>query len=456
MKAGGNEVGNIFKPSFYNFFYEMENEIILYNSLTNGLAVIEKKYAQYFDASSFDIKEIPNDEVIQWLIEEEFFVEDGFDELSMLKYNYNLDKYDRKNLGLTIAPTLNCNYKCVYCYEQGNEEVISNTVMTEEVQNSLIDFIGQQIKFLKHIDITWFGGEPCLAIEVVENLSRRILELAKINMVEYTATMVTNGYYIANNSDIVEKFKELKINSCQITLDGTPIEHNKRRLSKREGENTFAYAIKAIEILNQNDITVDVRINVDSENTNSVHDLLDIFKNKNLEHLNYYLGHLIPYTEGCSSLLTTGLSKKEFAECHKCTYEYFEKNGFRMGLEGFYPYFARPCIANRVDSLVIDPMGNIYKCRTELGNLSKSCGNICRIQEQTLLELKNEFEWINWSPFEFDKCQKCKYLPICLGGCAYVARYIESEPQCDECKYYLEHYLRKEVNKSKLEGGQSV
>lgn len=45
---------------------------------------------------------------------EEFLIED---ELSMLKYNYNLDKYDRENLGLTIAPILGCNYKYVYYYE---------------------------------------------------------------------------------------------------------------------------------------------------------------------------------------------------------------------------------------------------------------------------------------------------------------------------------------------------
>ncbi len=447
-------MGNIFKPSFYNFYYQIENEVILYNSLTNGLAVIEQKYLQYFNSTSFDISKIEKDDVIEWLIEEEFFVEDGFNELSMLKYNYNLDKFDRKNLGLTIAPTLNCNYKCVYCYEQGHEIAFNNdTIMTEGVQNSLIDFVSQQIKYLKHIDITWFGGEPCLAIDVIENLSKRILELANLNSIEYTATMVTNGYYIANNPDAVNMFKKMKIDSCQITLDGMPLEHNARRLSKKEGENTFEYAIKAIEILNQNDITVDVRINVDANNIDSVQGLLDILKSKNLEHLNYYLGHLIPYTEGCSALFKTGLSKKEFADCHKCTYEYFEKNDFRMGLEGFYPYFARPCIANRVDSLVIDPLGNLYKCRTELGNPSRCCGNIKRINEQTLIELKNEFEWINWSPFDFNKCQNCKYLPICLGGCAYVARYVESEPQCDEWKYYLEHYIKKEVNKNQLEGG---
>lgn len=181
--------------------------------------------------------------------------------------------------------------------------------MTEDVQNALVDFISQQIKFLKHIDITWFGGEPCLAVEVIENLSKRILELVNLNSVEYTATMVINGYYIANTPNIVDKFKKIKINSCQITLDGTPLEYNTRRLSKKEREDTFEYAIKAIEILNQNDIMVDVGINVDSNNTNSVQGLLDILKNKNLKHLNYYLGHLIPYTEGCSDLLTTELSK---------------------------------------------------------------------------------------------------------------------------------------------------
>lgn len=59
-------MGNKFKPSLYNFYYEIENEVTVYNSLTNGLAVIEKKL-QYFNTISFDIREMKNDEVIEWL-----------------------------------------------------------------------------------------------------------------------------------------------------------------------------------------------------------------------------------------------------------------------------------------------------------------------------------------------------------------------------------------------------
>ncbi|WP_269852014.1 SPASM domain-containing protein [Methanosarcina horonobensis] len=45
--------------------------------------------------------------------------------------------------------------------------------------------------------------------------------------------------------------------------------------------------------------------------------------------------------------------------------------------------------------------------------------------------------------FEYPDCVKCKMLPICMGGCAHQAMFINGgRPECKEWKYGLEHYVR--------------
>jgi len=58
--------------------------------------------------------------VFNTLIEGKILVDDNFDDLQELDNavrNYNLTG-DSSAIGLTIAPTLSCNFRCIYCYEE--------------------------------------------------------------------------------------------------------------------------------------------------------------------------------------------------------------------------------------------------------------------------------------------------------------------------------------------------
>src|SRR5690606_23118219 len=97
------------------------------------------------------------------------------DELSSIKLNRAKSKYHDNSLSLTIAPTLDCNMCCPYCYEDKNK-----TVMSEEIQNKLIDFVERHLKDYPNIEsftVTWYGGEPLLQKEIVYNLSRELIKL---------------------------------------------------------------------------------------------------------------------------------------------------------------------------------------------------------------------------------------------------------------------------------------
>ena len=55
-----------------------------------------------------------------------------------------------------------------------NIEVILQK-MSEAVQNSIIKFVQKNIRYYTELNVGWFGGEPLEALDVVENLSKRLI-----------------------------------------------------------------------------------------------------------------------------------------------------------------------------------------------------------------------------------------------------------------------------------------
>lgn len=106
------------KESRFNLFYPARsnpNKILAYNSKSNALATINKDDFDRFKKCSqkgvYDLDE----EFLENLKRGNFLIEDDVDELDVLRYQQQSTRYNSSYLGLTIAPTLGCNFRCVYC-----------------------------------------------------------------------------------------------------------------------------------------------------------------------------------------------------------------------------------------------------------------------------------------------------------------------------------------------------
>ena len=77
----------------------------------NFLRVVDDIKSNSYIDGSYDAKLI-DDMKISGCI-----VVDNLDELERLEFFRNLSKYDMTNFGLTVAPTLDCNFRCKYCFE---------------------------------------------------------------------------------------------------------------------------------------------------------------------------------------------------------------------------------------------------------------------------------------------------------------------------------------------------
>lgn len=146
-------------------------------------------------------------------------------EIAGIKFHILSNRFYPRTLHLTINPTLACNFNCEYCFESSHPV----KHMSDNIEDDIIKFIKNK-DLVNKIKVTWFGGEPLLAFKRIISLSERILGLGY----DYSAGMITNGYLMTE--DVIRKFKDLRIRTVQITIDGNETLHNKRRALKNGGK----------------------------------------------------------------------------------------------------------------------------------------------------------------------------------------------------------------------------
>ena len=197
---------------------------MFYNSRTNALAIIEKdKYAEY-KAFCSDGKEITDEKLMQDLTFGGFLIDSETEELDLLRYALHQSRFGASHLGLTIAPTSDCNFRCIYCYEKDSLRL---STMSEEVQQGVIDYVKRVAPTIADLYISWYGGEPLLALDIIERLTHDICEICEEHKISYNAGIVTNGYLLTPKT--AKKLGELHVSHIQVTLDGSREQHDKRR-----------------------------------------------------------------------------------------------------------------------------------------------------------------------------------------------------------------------------------
>lgn len=420
------------KESKFNIYYDLEDGTRLaFNSFTCALAVVDNTYQELISIlNTANNDNIPEHlrECFNCAIEGHFIVDDDCDELQELTIKRNYSKYYTGALGLTIAPTLACNFKCVYCYETSKPGLMSS-----ETQQNIVSFVASQINELKTLDVSWYGGEPLLAKNIVFDLSNQLIELCKNHNVEYNAYIVSNGSLI--NDDVIERLIEYKVRGIQITLDGPPEIHNRRRITK-SGEGSFDLILDNInKILKSEKMDVSIRVNLDKSNSSELENLLTILSERLVsKKVKISFGQVTAYTEACKSIKNSCFDNQEFSLEILKYYYLLEKHGFQE--YNNYPYpqlMLNYCCAELINSFVVDHEGYLYKCWNEVGNIEHSVGNVSDLPYD-LTNSKNA-KWIERRPYLTQACSNCSILPVCMGGCPYNDIILKQGNKCDTVKY---------------------
>lgn len=421
------------KLSRYNHIFEHPTEPdkkIMCNYRTTALAVINPpQYEQFVKLA--DDSNAPLDEDLKGnLVEGGFILEDNIDEYDLMEVDTLRWRYATGNLTLTIAPTLNCNFRCVYCYEKDS---IRNVKMTPEIQRGLLDFILEKAPTIRTLNITWYGGEPLLAWDVVVELTHEMQKICAENQIEYSASIITNGYLITE--DMAKLFKDLAIENVQITLDGPKEVHDKRRILAN-GNGTFDKILKNVKIL-VDYTTVNIRINIDNENVKTLEDSLFRMFDENglVDKIYICFGYVDAINEAYAP--EKCLTMENYSQKHL---EFLERNG--IDIMYMYPHpIDNYCGADSTSTFVVGPEGNLYKCWSDIGIEDRKVGNVLTGEKGTVHNCLG-MQYLLYNPIHDPMCRECEVLPLCKGGCPNKRLTQVGADRCSEHKYVIDEYFK--------------
>lgn len=412
------------KKSKYNIIIRNEDSIQIYNTVSKGILKLDKGFTKKFDEFN-DENHGNNLDLFNNLVKGNMLVEDDVDEIERIKFLNSISRFSQDTLSLTIAPTSDCNFACSYCYEKG----IKSHSMNEEVINDIIKFVENKSKNIKYLSVTWYGGEPLLEIGVIQKLSNSFIDISKSNNIKYFSSIVTNGYYLTK--EIASELVNLNVSYVQITIDGNKDSHNERRILK-DGGKTFDTIIQNV-IESMKIIKINIRMNVDRKNVGESYDLINILKEKDaLESTSMYLAMVDNINENyCNEdcLSIADFSKKEIEFYHKAIDDGVQINGVPNTNYSI-------CGAVAINSFIIDPKGDLYKCWNTIGLEDECVGSV---KKGVRLDYKFT-KWVNYNPLDDQACSACNILPICMGGCPYTKIKL-AKRNCKSLKYSTKEYI---------------
>lgn len=391
------------KVSRYCFPFTRENKYYLYSTRVNGVYEISERMYDFLHTNkNSNISELPD-----WLfplldtLEERQILclpENEREFVREMKIN-NLQRiYQNLHLSLTILTTELCNLRCPYCFEENKQSHImdSNTI------DSLIDFIKK--RGTKTFSVTWFGGEPLLALPQIAELLNKFKELEEPKFISHS--IISNGTLITTSA--IDLFKKFPLSQIQITLDGNRATHDSKRYNSK-GEGTFDLIMSNIEKLVKEipDISISVRINVDRNNSHQYKEVVDLLKTKFSNYRVYPYPGILHAAGDCNNDDFFSNEEKNI----------FNNKIVKEGLkeEGQLSFQSKGCIATSSHGYVVGADGSLYRCWEDIGNNELIVGNINNeIFKNTKLITSY---LLDADPFEDEECIECGLLPICNTGC---------------------------------------
>lgn len=347
----------------------------------------------------------------------------------------------RARTGFIFVPSYRCNLRCPYCFQphpmhSGRGKF--GAVMTREQVDqafAIIDGFGGPGAMARALDmapalaaqpaaqreIGLFGGEPLT--EPLVPIVTYILEEAVSR--GFTLSAITNGVDLHHFAHLLGP-KTLR--EVQVTLDGPPGHHNKRRIGPGL-HDTFDRIVDNIDLALQRKVQVTLRINTDATNLPSLGELDDLFAARGWKgNPNFMAGAAVVTPEAVHKELIdrptlareTRRLQRERESCIG-SYERYAVDTLQACLAGDgYPFQHIVNCSAETGLLMFDALGDVYACWEDIGELEHRIG---AYGPEGLTLFKDQVStWLRRFPGAIEQCSNCPYALIHASGCGKHAR----------------------------------
>ena len=418
-----------YTSSFYNIVIEEDkNNVFLYNSYSGALIKLERSVYEIINKVHIDDHALCP--YFDELFKQGFLKPANLNEYNRILTNERRAVYDNtaKKLTFVIAPTLQCNLNCEYCFE---EDIRCNKTMSEITWEETISFLNKYIKpETQNVHITWFGGEPLLEVDKILKFSESFIPNMENRNIKFTSSITTNGTLLTKEKlhILIEK---CNLRRVQITMDGT--EENYRR-KKGATKSQYLSVLDNIKYVAQY-IPISIRLNCDKGNFEDIKiltkEILNLCSfNKNI---NFYLAKLVNYNplESNDVFYTQEAFDIKNIEFQKYVLT-LEGRDFKPKLPKYRRNF---CGLFKLKNLAVGPDGELYKCEHWIGRKEKIIGTV----NDGIYYTDEMIDSLD-SPMN-EKCKKCKTFPLCIGGCPAQRKDLLNEESC----FFSEEYVKQLV-----------
>lgn len=388
-----------------------DGSLVVYNTRSGKICIFPQKVADAVDRylTETGVQE-GRSSLRQYLVKRGYLVPAQVDELLEWDLAFLRSHYRTDILQLVLLTTEDCNFRCAYCYGK-----FPPGVMPSSVRAGVRKAVESRLSQLTQLDIGWYGGEPLLGWEVIEELAPFFLERATAAGVSYTSRITTNGYLLTSN--VARKLLDWRILSYQITLDGLPETHNKSR-PLRDGSPTFQRILENLAAMAEfvDPFSVRLRVNFDQENVGTLDQFMDLIRERLQGDPRFQIAfHAVGRWGGPNDATLPIIAKPQIAANQRLLRQQARsacipyESAIKLTSLGGICYAAQPT------SFRIGADGRVMKCANKA---PASLDVVGRVTEENGLEL-NEAKHHLWEyPYYLrdDECRECFYLPACQGG----------------------------------------
>lgn len=395
----------LMKESKYTIVVQQAHDTVtLYNTRTGMLVrVPTKAYRHLQQASLAPPAEKP---YLAPFVRRGFCVPAPMDESQQFYAQYQRFQHNTtmEELSLTVAVTMNCNYRCLYCFEDG----VSADTMRADTAEQLCIFIENTVYAhpeCKAISIKWFGGEPLLALPIIRRITERIHGFCRQQEIAYRSRLMTNGALLTQET--LDFFMQHHLVSAQIAMDGACEAYCHWKGTTPEHYRKVRKIIR--DCCTQ--VHINLRLNAHPANFPSLMELAtELYQEEAVrEHISLYLA---PVESSALPVFTPA----EFADAQLAFLQHLFDLGWYTQINHALPRMrTAPCYNLQRHNFTIDPQGRIYACEADLGRPDAHIATLhtpfaeLAKKKETLAEAYN----VSLS----SECKHCVFFPLCFSGC---------------------------------------
>lgn len=376
---------------------------------------------------------------IEKLCLEKYLVPYDFDEKAARRLRY-VEKIAGNVLYLVIHTTTECNFRCQYCALDFEKKS-----MSIEMQEAVVSYVRKNIHRYSSVNVGWFGGEPSLQMDVIENISSKIIDICKRAHKPYSASITTNGYLLTPKN--IDKLLKLKVLGYTVTLDGLQEIHDSVRFLKG-GEPTFERIVHNLEYLRDNykskTINVTIRSNLTQRILEHLEEYYKFFNDRfgNDSRFSLFVRPVGNWGGDRVKKISKELIKYEtMAQVYNGLAGCNDKITFDGNFEDLQPG-GLTCTATYINKFTIGVDGLVGKCDTA-PNSTTSIGML-DLNGEMILDESIQAKWVTSCLNESEACDDCIRSGLCFRGCCIKAKVVNGIRTCgftyDELNELLKLY----------------